>query len=209
MIKVLIADDHPIFLFGLKNMLSKYPEIEVVGTAKNGREALEMAVTQAPDVILLDVIMPEVDGITVASQLKESHPEIAILFLSGDTSEATIARMVEVRCDGFVPKYAQESELVKAISTVADGVEYFAADFARLIERVHLAKQASDDLFTQRELDVIKLSCQGLQYKEIADRLGVSFKTVDNVKSSIFHKLGINNSVELVLYAIKRGIITL
>ena len=101
------------------------------------------------------------------------------------------------------------NELMRAIECVADGEEYYGIDIAKLIERVRTSKTLSDNHFTARELEVIKLSCQGYQYKEIGERLGIKFKTVHTIKTNIFHKLGLNNSVDLVLYALRNGIVEL
>jgi len=208
-IRVLVVDDHPLMLIGISAMLQGVPDIEVAGTASDGASAFEKAVALKPDVILSDVVMPGVDGMELASRIRTELPDIALLMLSSDSSPATMEKLLRIGIDGFLPKTSDNSTLVDAIRSVAAGYEYFGADTARLIERISTAKKASESLFTPREMDVIRLSCKGLQYKEIAGELGIKYLTVVTIKNNIFNKLGINNTVELVLYAIKKNLISL
>ncbi|MBQ4286095.1 MAG: response regulator transcription factor [Bacteroidales bacterium] len=209
MIKVLLADDHPLMLLGLGTMLEGCPEVSVVGTASDGAAAFEKAAATKPDVMVFDIVMPVMDGISLCRRMRAELPDVALLALSSDTSQATLEQLLHIGIDGFLPKTADDQTIVEAIRSVAAGYEYFGTDIARLIEKISLAKKASDTLFTPRELDVIRLSCKGLQYKEIASSLGIKYLTVVTIKNNIFRKLGINNTVELVLYAIKKNLITL
>ena len=208
-IRILICDDHPLMLFGIRSMLENRPGLVVCGTARNGEEAFEQASILRPDVLLFDIVMPGMDGIELARRMRAELPDVALLVLSGDASAATLEPLLRIGIDGFLPKTAGDRTIEDAIRSVASGYEYFGADIARLIERISLAERAADSLFTPRELDVIRLSCKGLQYKEIADELGIKYLTVVTIKNNIFRKLGINNTVELVLYAIKKNLITL
>ena len=208
-IRILICDDHPLMLFGIRSMLENRPGLVVCGTARNGEEAFEQASLLRPDVLLFDIVMPGMDGIELARRMRAELPDVALLVLSGDASAATLEPLLRIGIDGFLPKTAGDRTIEDAIRSVTSGYEYFGADIARLIERISLAERASDSLFTPRELDVIRLSCKGLQYKEIADELGIKYLTVVTIKNNIFRKLGINNTVELVLYAIKKNLITL
>ena len=117
--------------------------------------------------------------------------------------------MLAVGVDGFISKNSGEKELISAIKCVASGEEYYGIDIAHLVERVRIAKSIGDDKFTPREHDIIRLSCEGLSYEDIALRLGIKFKTVHAIKANIFKKLGISSSVELVLYALRNGIVDL
>ena len=208
-IRILLVDDHPLMLMGIRSMLEGKPGIEVVGTAGNGVEALEKAAALKPDVMMLDIVMPGMDGIELARRMRAEMPDTALLVLSSDTSLVTLEPLLNIGIDGFLPKTSDASSMLDAIRSVAEGYEYFGTDIARLIERISLAKKASDGLFTPRELDVIRLSCQGLQYKEIAGRLGIKYLTVVTIKNIIFRKLGINNTVELVIYAVRKELISL
>ncbi len=208
-IRILLVDDHPLMLMGIRSMLEGKPGIEVVGTAGNGVEALEKAAALKPDVMMLDIVMPGMDGIELARRMRAEMPDTALLVLSSDTSLVTLEPLLNIGIDGFLPKTSDASSMLDAIRSVAEGYEYFGTDIARLIERISLAKKASDGLFTPRELDVIRLSCKGLQYKEIAGRLGIKYLTVVTIKNNIFRKLGINNTVELVIYAVRKELISL
>ena len=208
-IRILLVDDHPLMLMGIRSMLEGKSGIEVVGTAPEGEQALKKAAALKPDVMMLDIIMPGMDGIELARRMRAEMPDVALLVLSSDTSIATLETLLNIGIDGFLPKTSDEGTMLDAIRSVAAGYEYFGTDIARLIERISLAKKASESLFTPRELDVIRLSCRGLQYKEIAGELGIKFLTVVTIKNNIFRKLGINNTIELVLYAIKKELITL
>jgi len=208
-IRVLLVDDHPLMIMGICSMLSDASGIEVCGTTANGFDALKKAEELKPDVMMLDISMPGMDGIELSRRMRAEMPDVALLVLSSDTSIASLEPLLSIGIDGFLPKTGGKEAIVSAIKSVAAGYEYFGADIARLIERISLAKKASDSMFTPRELDVIRLSCKGLQYKEIADQLGIKYLTVVTIKNNIFRKLGINNTVELVLYAIKKELISL
>lgn len=208
-IRILLVDDHPLMIMGIRSMLEQEQGIEVVGTATDGEQALKKSMELKPDVMMLDVIMPGMDGIELARRMRDEMPDVALLVFSSDTSLATIETLLGIGIDGFLPKTSDDDTMLAAIRSVASGYEYFGTDIARLIERISLAKKTSDGLFTPRELDVIRLSCKGLQYKEIAGELGIKYLTVVTIKNNIFRKLGINNTIELVLYAIKKELITL
>lgn len=208
-IRLMLVDDHPLMLLGISSMLDGKADIQVVGTASNGQEALTKARELNPDVMMLDIVMPGMDGVELARQMRAELPDVRLLVLSSDTSLATLEPLLGIGIDGFLPKSSESAVMLEAVRSVAAGYEYFGTDIARLIERISLAKKASESLFTPRELDVIRLSAQGLQYKEIAGRLGIKYLTVVTIKNNIFRKLGINNTVELVVYALKKGLISL
>lgn len=207
MARIVIVDDHPIFLTGLCRALGKYPDIDIVGTGCDGTEALQLVADLNPDTLVLDIVMPKMNGIEVVRALREKGRDIHTLILSSDTAEDTIGTLVETGIDGFISKQSTEEDIVTAIRNVTAGYEYYGADIARLIKRVKNAKDVSDSIFTPRELDIVRLSCKGLEYKEIARELNIGMRTVETHKNNIFRKLGINNTVELVLYAIREGII--
>lgn len=207
-VRIMLVDDHPLMLIGISSMLDG-KGIEIVGTAGNGFDALKKAGELKPDVMMLDIVMPGMDGIELARRMRAEMPDVALLVLSSDSSLASLETLLNIGIDGFLSKTSDASVMIDAIQSVASGYEFYGTDIARLIERISLAKKASDSLFTPRELDVIRLSCMGLQYKEIAERLGIKYLTVVTIKNNIFRKLGINNTVELVVYAIKKELISL
>lgn len=207
-VRIMLVDDHPLMLIGISSMLEG-KGIDIVGTAGNGFDALKKAAELKPDVMMLDIVMPGMDGIELARRMRAEMPDVALLVLSSDSSMASLETLLNIGIDGFLSKTSDASVMIDAIKSVAAGYEFYGTDIARLIERISLAKKASDSIFTPRELDVIRLSCMGLQYKEIAERLGIKYLTVVTIKNNIFRKLGINNTVELVLYAIKKELISL
>lgn len=207
-VRIMLVDDHPLMLIGISSMLEG-KGIDIVGTAGNGFDALKKAEELKPDVMMLDIVMPGMDGIELARRMRAEMPDVALLVLSSDSSLASLETLLNIGIDGFLSKTSDASVMIDAIKSVASGYEFYGTDIARLIERISLAKKASDNLFTPRELDVIRLSCMGLQYKEIAERLGIKYLTVVTIKNNIFRKLGINNTVELVVYAIKKELISL
>lgn len=207
-VRLMLVDDHPLMLFGITAMLEG-KGVEIVGTAGNGIDALKKAEELKPDVMMLDIVMPGMDGIELARRMRAEMPDVALLVLSSDSSLASLETLLNIGIDGFLSKTSDASVMIDAIKSVAAGYEFYGTDIARLIERISLAKKASNSMFTPREIDVIRLSCMGLQYKEIAGRLGIKYLTVVTIKNNIFRKLGINNTVELVIYAIKNGLITL
>ena len=207
-VRLMLVDDHPLMLMGIASMLSG-KGIEIVGTASNGSEALEMVPVLKPEVMMLDIVMPVMDGIELARRMRALYPDVALLVLSSDSSLASLEVLLNIGIDGFLSKNSDALVMLDAVKSVALGYEYYGTDIARLIERISLAKKASESIFTPRELDVIRFSCMGLQYKEIAERLGIRYLTVVTIKNNIFRKLGINNTVELVVYAIKNELITL
>ncbi len=207
-VRLMLVDDHPLMLFGITAMLEG-KGVEIVGTAGNGIDALKKAEELKPDVMMLDIVMPGMDGIELARRMRAEMPDVALLVLSSDSSLASLETLLNIGIDGFMSKTSDASVMIDAIKSVAAGYEFYGTDIARLIERISLAKKASNSMFTPREIDVIRLSCMGLQYKEIAGRLGIKYLTVVTIKNNIFRKLGINNTVELVIYAIKNGLISL
>lgn len=209
-VKLFIVEDHPLVRVGLKMALSQSDgRFVVVGESGSKAGFFKQLPEIDADVVILDIILPDGTGIEIAESLKQSHPDIKILVLSAETGEDTIASLVEIGIDGFVGKNISSEELYTAIEYVADGAEYFGREISKIIREISIAKNAPDDKFTDRETEIISLCSQGYVVKEIADRLNISIDTVNTHKYNIFKKLGINNSVELVRYAIKHGIISL
>ncbi len=209
-IKIFIVDDHQLFRIGLKSALSHTSaNIEIIGEAQSSDELFEKLKESNPDVILLDIIMPGISGVEAARRLRADYPKIKILMLSAESKENVIMELMNIGIDGFVDKNVDINELIRAIECVYEGAEYFGKDIAKLINSIRIAKDDKNVGFTEREDDIIALCSQGLQAKEVADKLGINISTVNTHKNNIFKKLGINNSVELVRYALQKGIISL
>ncbi|MDD2595816.1 MAG: response regulator transcription factor [Bacteroidales bacterium] len=210
-IKVILVDDHALMRIGIRTSLINFSsDIQVIAEAESAEELFEELKTMTPDIILLDIILPGISGIEIAQRLRDEYGEIKILMLSAATSEKDIFDLLHIGIDGFVSKQMPVEELAKAIHAVYEGETYYGKDIANIIRDIHNACPPSQNInFTERELEVIKLCCDGLLCKEIADKLFVSVRTVEVHKANIFKKLGINNSVELVRYALHNGIIKL
>lgn len=210
MIDIILVDDHDLFRMGTTMVLSSKPEYNVVAQAATGAEFFEKlkSLEKAPEIALLDIVLPDISGIDIARRLREEYPDILILMLSAEASEPTILNLTDIGVEGFVSKNAPTDELLSAISTIIEGGRYFAKDIARLIRDVCNASELHVEL-SEREETIIKLCCEGKRAKDISEEIGISIRTVEAHKTNIFTKLGINNNVALVRYAIRRGIIQL
>lgn len=210
-IRILIADDHPIVRDGLEAILSTQPDFEVVGAAGDGRSAVEMVLALQPDVVLLDLEMPGMDGVQVLEQLRKlGQPVRAIAFTAFDTDER-IMGAVRAGAKGYLLKGAPREELFNAVRVVHAGGSLLQPLVAlRLLERVSEPMPAEGpEPLTARELEVLELLASGLQNKEIADRLAISERTVKFHVSSILGKLGATNRTEAVAIAVQHGLIEL
>ena len=212
MIQVIVVDDHNLFRMMLKSTFqSGYPDIVVAGEAGSGEELFRVLSSTAADLVLLDVNLPDIWGVDVARRLRSDYPAVKILAVSAENTTETIHAMLEAGIDGFISKQRSDAdELAQAIRTVMSGVEYFGRDISAIIFDVYVAKKKTSVVtgeFTNREREIILLCRDGLICKEIADRLGIAVNTVNNHKKNIFSKLGINNTMEMVQYALKHGII--
>lgn len=203
----MIADDHPVFCIGMQNYLGQNPNIEVLPPVHNGREAIARIKIDQPDILLQDIVMPEMDGASLAAWVRVNSPQTKILVISGYFEERQLSSLVETGIDGFVSKNAPVSEIMRAVDAILSGDLWFGTDISTLIERVRLAQNDTGPAITPREADIIRLSCKGMQYKEIAEHLGISYKTVDNIKSNLFHKLNVSNTTELVIYAFRNHLV--
>lgn len=209
-VKLFIVEDHPLVRAGLSLTLSQGSGKYVIAAeAGSVAEALRLLPTVDADVVLLDIMLPDGTGLEIARKIRSTRPLLKILVLSAETDEDMILQLVESGVDGFVSKNIPPVELYTAIEYVADGAQYFGKDISKIIRDVNNARNNRNVQFTERENEIIALCAEGLAAKEIAARLFISIDTVNAHKYNIFKKLGINNSVELVRYAIKHGIIKL
>ena len=206
-VRILISDDHPVVRAGLRGMLSGEPDFEVVGEAQNGREAVTLTGELGPDVVLMDLRMPEMDGVAAIGRIKEDHPEVQVLVLTTYESDADIVRAVEVGATGFLLKDAPREELFTAIRNVTEGKSPLSpAVAARLMRRM---RGTTEESLSAREIEVLELVARGTSNKEIAKQLWVSETTVKSHMLHIFDKLGVTDRTAAVTAALKRGIIRL
>jgi DNA-binding NarL/FixJ family response regulator len=204
-IRVLLADDHSLVRKGFRRMLEDEEGIEVVGEAANGPEAIELALQLRPKVIVMDLAMPELDGIQATSQIRKELPDTAVLILSMYSEDTYIRNAMSAGARGYLLKNALEVDLPYAIKEVAAGRSVFPAGFSK-----PTAGEDSDfDKLTQRERQVLHHIVQGKSNKEIAGILGVSVNTVSVHRANLMQALGIHRTADLVVYAIKKGLVTL
>jgi DNA-binding NarL/FixJ family response regulator len=206
-IRVLVADDHPMMRQGLAAILDTQPDFEVIGEAGDGREVVQLARRLEPDVILLDLEMPEMDGVAALEELCDAGSDAkAIVFTAYDTDKRILGAL-RAGARGCLLKGSTRSEIFEAIRTIHSGGSLLQPDVtARLLDHMRQERDLPEPL-TPRELDVLELIAQGLQNKEIARRLVVTERTVKFHVSSIFTKLGANNRTEAVRTAIRSGLI--
>ena len=212
MIHAILVDDHELYRLGIRTAIeSRHPDIAVVGEAGSGSELFDLLETAVVDIVLLDIMMPEMSGVEIARRMKKEYPQIKILAVSSENSSETVQEMLAIGIEGFVSKLHGGAEIiVEAVRSVTQGVDYFGKDISDIIRRIYVVKKKTTEVtaeFTGQEKKIIELCHEGLPGKLIADRLGISLRTVDNHKSHIFRKLGINNTMEMVRYALQNGII--
>jgi DNA-binding NarL/FixJ family response regulator len=212
MIKVILVDDHEIFREGMKSIIQKpHTDIVIAGEAGSGEDLFHLLTDSTADIVLLDIVLPDMSGIDVARRLKKEYPNMRILMISSENNIEIVKKLTDIGVEGFISKRMGSSqELVNAIHSIINGCEYFGKDIASIIYKIFVAQKNTTEItaeFTEREREVLLLCRDGLQGKEIADKLGISLRTVDNHKSNIFRKLGINNTMDMVQYALKKGII--
>jgi two-component system response regulator NreC len=215
MIRVLLADDHTLFREGVRALLATEEDIEVVGEASNGEEAVRMAVELSPDVVVMDLMMPVMNGIEATQRIHDSRPEVKVLVLSMYDDEEYVQRLLAAGACGCMLKQATGDELVRAVrEVVSGGMPLHPAVAARLVKDYVRRVQGQDDAsvsgaLTPRELEVLRLVAEGHTNQDVADRLGLSRKTVDAHRTNLMRKLGLHDVTELVKYALRHRIITL
>jgi two-component system, NarL family, response regulator NreC len=213
-IRILLADDHAILRRGLRALLERESDLEVVGEAADGRETVKMAEELSPDVVVLDVTMPNLNGIEAARQICGQGKPTAVLVLSMHSDEGYVLRALRAGARGYLLKEAVESELILGIRAVASGKAYFSPEVSKLLVEDYvqgLNKRGLEDRFdllTTREREVLQLLAEGRSAKDIARVLDLSVYTVETHKSNLMQKLGLHSMAELILYAVRRGIIT-
>ena len=211
-IKVLIADDHEMVRDGLQVMAKKAEEFEIIGEARNGEELVKLARKLKPDVILTDVKMPLLSGIDATRIIKAELPHIGIIALSSFDEESLVLEMLNVGAKGYLLKNAGKKELTDAVLKVYRDEPYYCQEINHKLARIITKggnfnkEKKTDQLFTERELEVIQLMCEGCSSKQIAGKMGVKTRTVERYRDYIMEKLGANNAISVVMYAVSNGI---
>jgi DNA-binding NarL/FixJ family response regulator len=212
MIRILIADDHQMFIDGLKALLDGHDTCKVIGQAVNGMQVLEFLEKEKADLVLMDVNMSEMDGITATRELKKKHPHIKVLMLTMFTSKDYIEKVLKAGADGYILKNTGKDELNTAIETLISGKSYFTPEVTKkIMEGLQGKKTVENDPMlvelTEREKDVLRLIIQGMTTNEIADKLCISFHTVESHRRNLISKLPVKNSAGLVKYAVDHNLV--
>ncbi|MDB5078504.1 MAG: two component transcriptional regulator, LuxR family [Chloroflexi bacterium] len=206
-VKVLIADDHSVVRQGLQTFLSLDPDIEVVGTAINGLDAVHKAKELQPDVVLLDLLMPEMDGIEATAEIKRNFPKIRILVLTSVLEGNSISQAIKAGANGYLLKNMQSDELCHTIKAVTNGPVLLSQDAVQLLVNKNNSGGSTDAL-TERETEVLRMVAEGKANKEIALRLQLSEGTIKTHVSIILAKLGLQSRTQAALYAANSGLLT-
>ena len=208
--RVLLADDHRLFREGLRGLLSVQSGIEVVGVAADGAELVALTESVEYDVALIDIEMPVMNGLEAAEKILASHPEARLVALTMHNDEAYYYRMVELGVKGFLLKNSDIDEVVCAVREVCAGGSYFSQELLdSLVSNLKESQVEAEPLLSEREMEVLPLICQGLSNQEIADKLFISKRTVDNHRANILEKSGCKNTAGMVVWAIKNGLVEL
>jgi two-component system, NarL family, response regulator NreC len=213
-IRILLADDHKLMRSGLRVLLEQQSDMAVVGEASDGREAVALAGSLKPDVVVMDIGMPNLNGIEAAHQMTQSFPEIAVVMLSMHSDESYVLRALKAGAKGYLLKDSAESDLIRAVKAVAESKSFFSPAVSKVLLDDYVRKlkrsgaEDAYDLLTPREREVLQLVAEGKSNKDIANMLNLSVYTVETHRSNIMEKLNLHGIPELILYAVRKGIIS-
>jgi len=214
MIRVIIADDHGVVRKGVRFLLQQENDIEIVGEAEDGRDAVRLAKDTTPDVLIMDIAMPQLNGIEAAAQITRISPTTNIVMLSMYSDEEFLIRALNAGAKGYLLKDQAEIDLVRAVRTVAQGKTFFSPDIAHMLLEDYMRRlqqegiQDSYGLLTEREREILQVLAEGKSNKEAAQALNVSVHTVETHRTNFMQKLGLHNAAEIVLYAMRKKIIS-
>lgn len=212
-IRVLIADDHPLVRGGLRGLLERDGEFRVVAEAADGYQAIELATQHKPDIVLLDVGMPRLNGTDAAQRIAEKLPASRVIMLSMHSDEAYVLKALKAGARGYLLKASPEADVLAAVRAVAAGNAYFSPSITKLLVEEYVTElrrrgvEDSYDLLSLREKEILQLLASGKSNRDIADMLNISITTAESHRSNILQKLHLHNLAELILYAVRKGLI--
>lgn len=210
-IRIFIVDDHEVVIAGLEAILTLHKNFELIGTAHDGKDAYEKIKRLKPEIIILDINIPEISGLELCAMITKELPETKIIFHTCAIDEETIIKGFEAGAFGYIPKEFKSSDLVEAVEAAVHGRKYLKGIISEIVVnkflKVNTTKNANEPELSERELEVVKCISQGYLNKQIADILGISQRTVEGHKSNILKKLKLTSTTELIIYSIKKGII--
>jgi DNA-binding NarL/FixJ family response regulator len=212
-IRVVFADDHEVVRTGLRTLFEETEECLLVGEAGDGEQAIQLIARKKPDVAILDISMPKINGLEVARIVKEKHPEVRVLILTMYEDEGYVKEMVRAGADGYVVKNADKKEIITAVRMVASGERFFSPTISKLMIEGFIKKASTGDTksdsdirLTKREIEILSFVAEGLTSREIADKLFLSLNTINTHRTNIMKKLNIHDTAGLVKYALQNGL---
>ena len=212
-IRILVADDHGIVRKGIALQLAQGEHFQLVGEAVDGREAVSAAETLKPDVVIMDIAMPNLNGIDAAAQIVKRLPSVAVILLSMHSDESYLARSLAAGVRGYLVKDTADTEIARAVEAVAQGKPFFSATISKLLVEDYMRQLQlrgvtdSYDLLTEREKETLQLLAEGKTNKDVARILNIGLTTVETHRANIMSKLGLHSTAEIVLYAVRKKII--
>lgn len=213
-IRILLADDHTVVRKGLRLLLESVPEFQVIADASSGREAVALAEQHIPDVIVMDIAMPILNGIEAARQITTKLPQTAVVFLSMHGDESYVLRALKAGARAYLLKDSAEYDLIQAVKAVSEGKAFFSPAISKMLVEDYMRQmkergvEDSYELLTTREREVMQLLAEGKNNKDVAALLNLSLYTVETHRSNIFQKLNLHSGAELILYAIRKGVVS-
>ena len=214
MIRIILADDHAVIRRGLRLVLEQQKDLEVVGEASDGRGAVDLAETAKPDIAVLDITMPNLNGIEAAHQISAKQIGVSTIVLSMHADESFVLRALKAGARGYLLKESAEGDLINAVRLVSEGKSFFSPTVSRMLVEDYVRQlqdkdiEDSYDLLTLRERELLQLIAEGKSNKEVANMLNLSLYTVETHRSNILNKLNLHSVPELILYAVRKGVIS-
>lgn len=213
-IKIILIDDHQLIRDGIKALLTGIPDIAIIGEASGATELFGVLENLKPDLLIMDISLPEISGIEITKKICSEYPGINVLILSMYTNEEFIFNSLKAGARGYLPKNTSRDELLEAIYTINRGEEYYGESITKVMLKSYVKRATNEDksgdkthaILTSREIEILKLYVEGLINKEISDKLDISIRTVETHKNHIMRKLGLKSTVELVKFAIRNKI---
>ena len=213
-IRILLADDHTVIRRGLRALLERQSGFEVVAEAADGREAVETAAVVQPDVAVIDIGMPNINGIEAARRITEKRPETAVVILSMHADESYVLRALKSGARGYLLKDSPEEDLIDAIRAVHAGKAFFSPEISKMLAEDYMRQmrqrgvEDSYELLTPREREILQMLGEGKSNKEVATQLNLSLHTVETHRGNVLEKLNLHSTAEMILYAVRKGIVT-
>ena len=213
-IRILLADDHTVVRDGLRALLEKQPDMAVVAEAADGRDSIRLAEEQSPDVVIMDIGMPNLNGIEATRRILAANPRTAVLMLSMHQDESYVLRSLKAGARGYLLKDSLRSEVIDAVRAVFQGRSFLTRKVSRMLQEDYMQQLATRglddryDLLTDREREILQMVAEGKSNKEVAGLLNISQTTVETHRAHILQKLGLHSVPELILYAVRKGIIS-